>query len=307
MSRFEKKCFIGSAGCHGLLLVAFVFGAAFLPSKRPDTTAGIITFIPSSDLQNAGTPTGSPAPPAPAPAQPEPPAPQPVQPQPIEPEPVKPKEEAVKPREKPEIAKDSEKGPLPKTKPDSKQLTKDNTPPKPAISTKVVKRTNDLARIEQAKLDQAKAAQAKADADYRAKVARYNEQRSKIASDVTGTLAGMGRNLSRSTVVTSIGTDTSGGAVSGRYGDGLKAIYDRNWVLNNDLFDDETVACVSVVVRRDGTVKSATMTKSSGNAAFDRSVRAALKAVQTVQPFPPEMKDAEREFTWKFERKTRIG
>lgn len=294
MNRFEKKCFMGSAAFHGLLLVVFVFGAAFLPSKRPDSTIGVITFIRSSDIQNAGAPSASPAPPAPAPAptQPDPPAAQPVQPKPVEPDPVKPKEVVVKPKEKPEIAKDSEKGPLPKTKPE----------PKPAISTKVIKRTNDLAR-----LDKAKATEAKADAEYRTKVALYNKQRTKIASDVTGTLAGVGKNLSRSTVVTSIGTDTSGGAISGRYGDGLKAIYDRNWVLNNDLYDDETVASVSVVVRRDGSVKSATMTRSSGNAAFDRSVRAALNNVKTVQPFPPEMKDAEREFTWKFERKTRIG
>ena len=298
MSRFEKKCIIGSAACHGLLIVVFIFGAAFLPSQRPETSTGVITLA----LDTAGTPGGAPPPPAPVPPQPEPPVAEPPQPPPVEPEPEKQKEVVVKKPEKLEVTKDTDKGLLPKAKSEPKRVARVKSPVKPTISTNVVRRTTDLA-----KLEQAKAAQAKADAAYRARVAAYNAQRSRIASDISGALAGVGKSLSRSTVVTSIGTDTSGGAVSGRYGDGLKAIYDRNWILGSDLYDDETVACVSVVVRRDGTVKSATMTRSSGNAAFDRSVRAALKAVRTVQPFPSEMKDAEREFTWKFERKTRIG
>ena len=108
-------------------------------------------------------------------------------------------------------------------------------------------------------------------------------------------------------VVTSPGIDTSGGAASADYGDGLKTIYDASWVLNTDSYDDEAVAGVRVVVRRDGSIVSASLTRPSGNAAFDSSVKATLNKVKRVNAFPPEMKDAEREFTWKFVRRTRTG
>lgn len=304
MSRLEKKCVIGSAAFHGLLLVIVLFGAAFLPSKTPDPSAGVITIATGPLNVGAGTPAVN-SDPAPVPPAPEahPPQPQPDPPKPVEP--VKPPEEAhhdpVKPKQpKRDLANDAEKdkGPLPvKVKPEKKD-SKDNA--KSSLTKKVIVHSN---MVDKAAMQLAQAQRAKEERAYRDAQA----QRAQILSEIKGTIGEAGKGLTTSPVVSSSGIDTSGGGVSRDYGEGLKTIYDANWSLNADAYDEETSACVRVVVQRDGTIKSATMTKSSGHAAFDRSVKAALNKVTRVRAFPPEMKDAEREFTWKFERKTRIG
>jgi len=44
MSRLERKCVIGSAAFHGLLLVIFIFGSAFIGPK-PEKSMQAITII----------------------------------------------------------------------------------------------------------------------------------------------------------------------------------------------------------------------------------------------------------------------
>src|SRR5215218_8469609 len=76
MSRFEKKCFIGSAGLHGLLLICFVFGSAFFVSKKTMMLPPVVTMTAIATDKNVatgGNPDGGAAP-APAPrAEPTPP------------------------------------------------------------------------------------------------------------------------------------------------------------------------------------------------------------------------------------------
>ena len=57
---------------------------------------------------------------------------------------------------------------------------------------------------------------------------------------------------------------------------------------------------VSVVIYRDGRVKSHEILQRSGNASMDRSIEATLQNVTYVGPFPSESKDLERKFTIKF-------
>src|SRR5687767_12305757 len=100
MNRLQKKCFVASACLHGLLLVALVFGTAFLsPDKKlkdMGPVVDIVNAIPTDRMVNTGgNPNGNPTPPAPAPepAKPiQPPPPQakaelePPKPQPKPPE-----------------------------------------------------------------------------------------------------------------------------------------------------------------------------------------------------------------------------
>ncbi|HWN93672.1 MAG TPA: TonB family protein, partial [Methylomirabilota bacterium] len=285
MSRFERKCFIGSAALHGLLLVTFLVSSAFLDSQPPVSAASVITILPL-DTKPYGKPDGNPEPPAPAP-QSLPPEPRPEPPKPVEPE-VKPEPVKVPEVKKPEpVVKNSPVKPIQKKAP---------TRAEPAISKTMVRRTNELVRLEQARIAQAKEA---ADRKYREDLAKWKAQRGQAIAAATAAVGGVGKSLSKSTIVTSLGVDTSGGSVSGSYGERLKAIYDARWTLNNDLSDDESVASVSVVIARDGSVRSARITRQSGNKAFDRSVERVLENVRNVPAFPPEMKDAEREFTWR--------
>jgi len=54
---------------------------------------------------------------------------------------------------------------------------------------------------------------------------------------------------------------------------------------------------VRVVIARDGAVVSSDIRRPSGNAALDRSVRAALDRVRNIgRPFPESSSDSRREF-----------
>src|SRR5258705_12441720 len=79
MSRLERKCFIGSAAFHGLLLGVFVFGAAFLPSKPQEKFPPVITIINAKMtdrlVASGGNPNGNPNPPPPKPIEPPKPPP----------------------------------------------------------------------------------------------------------------------------------------------------------------------------------------------------------------------------------------
>src|ERR1043166_1652985 len=302
MNRFEKKCFIGSGALHGLLIVAFVFGSAFLNSP-PKDMGPVVTMIADVGTSNAGGGSPNNLPPGPPPP---PPQQEKVQQPFVKPEPLDPpkreevRPEPVKKHVEPDIPKDKDKTPLP-VRP--KDAAKENTKPKSQISTTVIKRPNSNA------VDKAAMQLAQAQRERDARAAREAKaQHDRAISEITGVINNVGSGLSRSTVTSpGIGDGTASGVATGRYGDALKAIYDAKWVLNTDLYNDEPATTVKVVVRRDGTVVSAVITKPSGNASFDRSVRATLNAVTRVLPFPPDMKELEQEFTWRFERKTRVG
>ncbi len=312
MNRFEKKCFVGSATFHGVLLAVIFIGAAFSSNKVPSDLGPVVEF-------NAG---GAPAPRGAAPAnppQPTPPQPEKVEPPPQQetvkqpdPEPVKPK---VPRRAEPKET-EKEKGDLPvpvKKDTKTKDVVKDTPKPKPPlVNTTVVRRSNvvDQAamKLAQNRRDQQLRAERAAQAAAQAAAAAARNDAISAVNRIVGSM-GDGSSNTRVVSTTAIGNGTGAGsgAASGRYGDGLKAIYDSKWILPTDAFSDEASASVRVTVRRDGSVVSSTITKPSGNTSFDRSVRAVLDNVTRVQPFPPEMKELERVFTWRFEKRTRAG
>lgn len=312
MNRFEKKCFVGSATFHGVLLAVIFLGAAFSSNKVPADLGPVVEF-------NAG---GAPAPRGAAPANPPEPSPPPpplekVEPPPQQetvkqpdPEPVKPKA----PRRDEPKETEKEKGELPvpvKKDTKTKDVVKDTPKPK-LVNTTVVRRSNVVdqaaVKLAQNRRDQQLRTERAAQAAAQAAAAA---ERNDAISAVNRIVGSMGDGSSNTRVVSTTaignGTGAGSGAASGRYGDGLKSLYDSKWILNADAYNEETAAAVRVVVRRDGTIVSSTITKSSGNASFDRSVSSALNGVARALPFPPDMKDAERAFTWRFERKTRAG
>jgi TolA protein len=271
---------------------------------------------PPVDFVNLG---GAPAPKGAAPAEPLQPAPPPPQPEKVEPPP---QQEIVKKPDPvpPKITKrdelketEKEKGDLPvPVKKVTNKKEKEETTRKPLVNTTVVRRSNVVdqtaMKLAQARRDAALKAERAAQAPAQAAENARRLDAINAVNRIVGS-AGDGSSNTRVANTTAIGNGTGAGSgmATGRYGDGLKAIYDSRWVLPTDAYDDEAVAQVRVTVRRDGTVVSSAITKPSGNASFDRSVRAVLNNVTRVLPFPPEMKDAERVFTWRFEKRTRLG
>jgi TonB family protein len=309
MNRLQKKCFVVSAGLHGMLLVALVFGTAFQRSNKKMVDIGpvidLVNAIPTDrPVNSGGNPNGNPNPPAPAPApvQPLPPPPQPVKQEPVKPEPKPEVKQVKKPDPVPETPK--VKAELPVTPPKKvveKKPVKEATPaPKPAISTKVVRRTNDPARVQQELAE--RAARDKAEKEYARQVAQYQAERARLVSQVGGIVGGVGKSLSHSTVVAPLGP---GGLAFANYGSIVRDIYDRAWHVGPDLTDDDSTAVARVTIRRDGTVEEAKIYRRSDNSLLNKSVQRALDSVRRIAPFPEGATDSERTFTIEFNLKTR--
>jgi colicin import membrane protein len=309
MNRFEKKCFIGSAGFHGLLLVVFVFGSAFMAKDTLLKDMGPVVTIDNVKVTDGpntggGNPNANPAPPAQNLAQP--PVPQPKPPDPEPPKVAKP------PEPEPDPPKQQE--PLKKTESKSKELPKKemvkdkgeipvkpvpkNNSAKSDISTTVVKRTNNIAQLQ--KEAAARAAKDKAD---REAWERYNQQRLAIAKEAGRVASGAAKGLTHSTVVEASGP---GGEAYVNYGSFVREIYDRAWLVSPDLADDDSSAVARITIRRDGTVRSAVLSKASTNASLNKSIRRALDAVREIgKPFPEGAKELERTFNIEFNLKSR--
>lgn len=85
----------------------------------------------------------------------------------------------------------------------------------------------------------------------------------------------------------------------------LKRVYFNSWRQPADAVSEDAVVKVSVTVARDGSVISARITKSSGDAAVDRSVAQLLREVTFIAPFPSGSKEAQRTFPLSFSLKAK--
>lgn len=305
MNRLGKKCFIGSTVLHGSLILVFIVATAFDFGHKSEPVPQIITLIPNAQMtdrpvNSGGNPNGSPQPPAPAPTPPTatPPTatpPMPVQPEPpklVEPEPTKPlvkikepTKDPVKPVKK-ELVKDPEKKvPKPKDTPEATE---------PLISKTVIRRTNntELVRREVA----ARAAKEKRDAqarEDRAATERYQAQKQRLDGMVGGALSGLNKGLSSSTIAEPVGP---GGAAYQNYAATIIEVYKRAVNANHPQSDENVDATIRIVVGRDGTVRSSTWTRRTGNSVLDKAVDRAMNSVRSLPDFPPEAKDSERTF-----------
>ncbi len=100
MNRLQKKCVIGTAGVHLLLLVILFVGPAFFYSRPKADDMQVLDVIPANLIDaafNSGVANATPPPPTPAaPPQPPPPVPEKIEP----PKPVKETVKAPAPVEK---------------------------------------------------------------------------------------------------------------------------------------------------------------------------------------------------------------
>lgn len=279
--RREKKCFLGSALLHAALLVVLFVGPAFLTSKPP--ALPLLDYIPDelvdAALNRGGNPGAAarlaPPPPAkaPEPVQPPPPQPKP-QVKPAEPEPTP---EPPKPMPKADSFKlpDNKKTPpktAPKTEakaPPTKSLPKVNT-------TLIVKNSDQIAKQREA---ERKAAE-------------------KAAKEWQNKLNETGKNLSRN-LSDSISVEVTpgpggGGPSVGNWAQVVHSIYDHAWIEPSGAADGRGTAKATIIIARDGSVISASLTSPSGNAALDQSVRTVLDRVREVPAFPAGAKEERR-------------
>jgi outer membrane biosynthesis protein TonB len=296
MTRLQKKCFLLSAGMHGLLGVILVGSSAF--SERPSTKSmPILVLIPSKILDEAGAGGGSPEPaaapqksqPAAPAVQPPQPAPQPAPavvqpPQPVAPPHAaelmthpKPREVPREPTPEPSIEKAAEARPAHKTH----EIHVDYTPATPSTSKK------------NSKTPPSESAAAESSAGANAK-----RLRKEIANSLNALAMGVQTSGAQGTVVDMPGQ--GGGEAFVGYETVIYNYYYHAWTTPDSVANRLAGTDVKIVVARDGAIMSAEIINKSGEAALDRSVGKVLRAVTKLPPFPATSHDEQRSFLIRF-------
>jgi TonB family protein len=285
MTRLQKKCFLFSAGMHGLLGV-IVLGSSAFREKPATKDIPILTMIPARILDEPGAGGGSPEPAAaPQPAQPAAPIVRP--PQPVAPphaaelmeRPI-PREVAKEPAPQPLMAKEVVANPVHK----AHEIRPDYTPATPAARKPKTKATES----------------ATAESSSRAATSRLQRQ---IAESLDALASGVKSSGAKGTVVEMPGQ--GGGEAFAGYETVIYNAYYHAWITPDSVADKLAATDVKIVVARDGTILSAEIISKSGEPALDKSVGRVLRAVTKLPPFPESARDEQRSFLIRFNLKAK--
>ena len=269
MNRFQKKCFIVSAGFHLLLALILLIGPAFLTSKSKSENLETLDFVPTklvdAAVSSGGNPKANPPPPTP-------PAPKVVESTPVaQPEKIRqpdaPKA-TVKATESLEVSQDHKR--------------------KPQVSLTPVNRASNP----------------KVTAKQTPEVDPQIDARRRAADRIRHVAEGLRDNTSPKTTIEEVGPG-GGGPSYANYGAWVKTKYDNAWLAPDDAASDDAVAKVSVTIAKDGTVVSASITRPSGDSQVDRSVQATLDRVTFIAPFPEGAKEKQRTYIINFNLKAK--
>jgi TonB family protein len=281
MTRLQKKCFLISAGMHGLLL-AVLLGSSAFRDKPVTSDMPILHVIPANILDEAGAGGGSPEPAvAPQPAAPV------AQPQPPV-APQRPPEPAQRPQPRQPVAEPTQPALLPKkvaVKPPH-EIQPDYTPATVANQKKKVQTT----------------ATATDDSSSRADARRLQKR---IAQSLDALATGVRNSGAKGTVVEMPGQ--GGGDAFAGYETVIYNVYFHAWNTPDGVADKLAGADVKIVVARDGTIISAEIINKSGEPALDKSVERVLRAVTRLPPFPASAHDEQRSYLIRFNLEAKEG
>jgi len=265
MNRLQKKCVIATAGFHLLLLVILLVGPAFFNSKPRVDDSQVLDVIPAN-LIDAQLNSGvkNAQPPAPAPIV------TPPQPQPIPPAPT------------PTLAERFEKmfkSEPPKPKPDLTPVENPKQSHLPKVNLQPVVRT----------------------VPKNSTTTKPKDDSQQQARAINAALKNLKKNLTPGIVVDVPGT---GSKSSANYRDALASIYYDAWTTPGGVTSETPNAIVRITVATDGTVITARIITSSGDAKVDDSVQRALERVPSVPPLPDQLK-VQQDFTISFNLETK--
>ena len=119
---------------------------------------------------------------------------------------------------------------------------------------------------------------------------------------IRGAARGISRDVSPGLALEAAGP---GGEAFINYGQLVKSLYDRAWLISNDVADEHSAVRVKIEIYKDGSVRSARIVNPSGNPAIDKSVQRALNEVRFIAPFPEGARDWSRTFYINFNVKAK--
>jgi len=309
MTRFEKKCLVGAAGLHGLLLVTVVATAAF-QGEPPKQSIVPISWVALRTTDKpglmAGNPdarptvvkTQTPVKPAELAAQPQPEKPQPEKAQP-QPDPVPPKVQADPPP-KPQVKHNVERDTTPIHKADAEPVNPKSWKVRSAKDIKV-----DISTTTKVKTTHRPTSSSTSDeeADARAQAAAQRKAAHEIGRALSGLASSIPKGTAKAAVFDLPGQ--GGGAAFVDYRTALFSAYYNAWNCPQDVDNDLSSVEVKVVVARNGSIVSAEITKKSSDPALNKSVQRALDAVTRLPSFPEGATDEQRSFRIRFNVKAK--
>ncbi|HEY1787522.1 MAG TPA: TonB family protein [Verrucomicrobiae bacterium] len=281
MNRLQKRCVIGTAGIHLLLLTILIFGPAFF-NRQPKTDNTVLDVIPAnlvdaalnSGVQGAQAPPPTPAVIPPSLLRPPPPLPAPTpEPKVVQPTPPAP---APSPSllEQFEIMFRQTK-PTPTVSPDMKEVRK-------------TEKSHDDVKVDLNKVT-------------RKDFSKRNPKPDNTSDTkaINSALTSLRHNMSSATKINMPGTGT---AASASFNAVLQSIYLRAIVANlpAQLAHNDEHTMVKVTIARDGTVISSSIVSPSGDSAWDNAVQRTLDQVTVVHAFPDSWTEQQRTFSLDF-------
>jgi TonB family protein len=261
MNRSQKKCLIVSTALHLGLLASVVLLSAFRPAAPPGLDFQPIDFTPVittfDNLSGGGNPQGQPLPPPP--------------PAPVVQKPAEPAPRQTPPESQPKPQEDSL---TPSTRP---------TPKRPQIdpSNIVTRPRNEKSKTKPKQNDEDSQAQD------RELTRAAIEARRRLAKEI-GQVAKMIDNGRSGPISIEIKGPGGGGLPYANFYQAVYSFYKREWIIPDGATDSDATTVAKITIARDGTVVSASITRSSGNAAVDQSVQLTLDRVRQVPPLPPD-------------------
>lgn len=305
-----QRCLVASVIIHGTLLSVLLFAPAF--TQTPPPRGPVLELLPrdlkltDGDKIGGGNPNAQP-PKTAAQVRPAPePKPDPVKslPKPAEAEPVTKPDELKLPPKPARTVHVAEEPVRPKPDPasqdtDSAVRKPSRKPVKTATEIKVAdapaKRTKkDDDEDRQAAEEAAAERRRKARAD---QVARFNDERQRIANSIGGAAQAVGKSLAGTTTFEMPGP---GGQAYAPYGAYLGAFYKERWRKPTAASTRSAYAVAEVDVARDGRVVDWRLTEKSGQRELDDSVSAVLRRYPQLRALPEGTTDAQRTFRIKF-------
>ncbi|HEV2320040.1 MAG TPA: TonB family protein [Verrucomicrobiae bacterium] len=276
MNRLQKRCVIGTAGIHLLLLTILIFGPAFY-NRQPKTDNTVLDVIPAN-LVDAALNSGVQG------AQAPPPQVAPIPPSLLQP-PPQPAPKVVQSPEPSEV-------PTPSLLDRFKEMFKPANPtaPTPTPDLKPVKRT-ETSHDDNIKVNLTKVR--------RKDSSTANPDNSSNARAIKSELRSLSHNLSSATRIDMPGNRST---ASASYDAVVRSIYLRAIVANlpAQVTHNNEHTLAKVTIARDGTVISATIISPSGDPVWDNAVQRTLDQVTFVAPFPEGAAEQQRTYPLDF-------